>query len=97
MLASVAGFHEAKREFDHVTETRRHDLAVLYRDALDLHDKRALARHAPFSGVIPSTVPIRVALMSVLNVHVHRHHSSQLPSSVELLRCSGSDPAAVAP
>lgn len=56
-------FHESKREFDHVTETRRHDLAVLDRDALDLHDKRALARHAPFSGVIPTTVPIRVAFV----------------------------------
>lgn len=61
--------HETKREFDHITETRRHDLAVLDRDALDLHDKRALARHAPFSGVIPTTVPIRVALAPALDMY----------------------------
>ena len=54
-------FHEAEREFDYVTESRRRDFAVLDCDFVDLHDKRALARHAPFTGFISTTVPIRAS------------------------------------
>ena len=88
-------FGETKWEFDHGAQFRRLDLAVLDRDFVDLHDKRALARHAPFCEVIPTTVSMCAALVSVLKVYVHQASANQVSSGFVLLRCSGSgsDPA----